>query len=442
MNATGTFPFPCPALSRATVFNLPYTVKVYGTEYGADRLANIRLSRSLSGKGFDGISTACFSCDIYTETVFSEGASVVFDGYLLPTFYIASQSHSGGVSHIECYDCCKNLDIPFNYSNYEQFEKKEDGSYDESKAKWYPTSQVIGDIANQCGFAGSSPSVSRIDSLCYLDFKGKSCRQILEMVSKIGVGRFSANSDNQLIFTPFYPDRSGFSIAEIDRTEIQLRGTKTISGIVAEDEVYGGIYSSGASWKNSERISGRRITAEIAASMTSQILGSGGSYEYNGWECPAAIVSMPYNIGDCIAYDGKLLPILEISCNFTALGIIAAMSAPAADTSFSEYQDLYSRQLDGTVKLDRVFGCSRITRDGVKLVCGDSEEYGFKTFAGGLAEFGGAMLDSVMPDEIVTVSETDTAVEQRIVYGGKTYTLKYTKDGTKKSNISFTEVVV
>ena len=91
-------------------------------------MANIRLSRSLSGKGFDGVSTTCFSCDIYTDTVFSEGASVIFEGYLLPTFYIASQSHSDGVSHIECYDCCKNLDVLFDYSGYEQFEKKSDGT--------------------------------------------------------------------------------------------------------------------------------------------------------------------------------------------------------------------------------------------------------------------------------------------------------------------------
>ena len=101
--------------------------------------------------------------------------------------------------------------------------------------------------------------------------------------------------------------------------------------------------------------------------MVSQILGSGGSYVYSGWECSSAIVSMPYNIGDCIAYGGKVLPILDISCDFTDLGIIAAMSAPAADTSFSEYQDLWSRQMDGTVKLDRVFGCSVTTVTGAGL---------------------------------------------------------------------------
>lgn len=342
-------------------------MKIYGAEYGADRLANIKLSRSLNGKGFDGVSTSCFSCDIYTDTVFSEGASVVFDGYLLPTFYITSQSHSDGVSHIECYDCCKNLDIPFDYSGYEQFEKNEDGTYDESSPKFYPTSQIIGDVASQCGFAGSAPSASRMVQLCYNDFKGRSCRKILEDVSKAEVGWWSANSDNKLIFTPFSPDKTGFVIADDDRAEIQLRGTKTISGIVAEDEIYGGIYSSGAAWKNSERLSGRRLNAEMAAMMTSQILGSGGSFEYNGWECSAAIVSMPYNIWDCISYNNKALPILDISCDFTALGIIAAMSAPAADTSFSEYQDLYSRQLDGTLRLDRVFGCSVATVGGMGL---------------------------------------------------------------------------
>ena len=330
-------------------------------------MANIRLSRSLSGKGFDGVSTTCFSCDIYTDTVFSEGASVIFEGYLLPTFYIASQSHSEGVSHIECYDCCKNLDVPFDYSGYEQFEKKSDGTYDESKAKWYPTSGILGAIANQCGFSSSSPAVSRLTQMCYNDFKGKTCRQILEDVAKVEVGHW-LDSDDHLVFSAFSPSKTGFEIAENDRTEIQLRGSKTISGIVAEDEIYGGVYSSGQPWKYSERISGRYLTAEKAAAMVAQILGSGGSYVYNGWECSSAIVSMPYNIGDCIAYGGKVLPILDISCDFTDLGIIAAMSAPAADTSFSEYQDLWSRQMDGTVKLDRVFGCAVMCQGGFGLV--------------------------------------------------------------------------
>ena len=298
----------------------------------------------------------------------------MFEGYLLPTFYIASQSHSDGVSHIECYDCCKNLDVPFDYSGFEQFEYTydDDGNkiVDESKAMMYPTSNILGALASQCGFASSSPSASRLPQMCYLEFKGKTCRQILEDVSKVEVGYWCANSDNQLVFSAFSPNRTGMEIAENDRTEIQLRGSKTISGIVAEDEIYGGIYSSGQPRKNSERISGRYLTAVKAAAIVSQILGSGGSYVYNGWECSSAIVSMPYNIGDCIAYGGRALPILDISCDFTDLGIIAAMSAPAADTSFSEYQDLWSRQIDGTVKLDRVFGCSVATVGGVGFCLG------------------------------------------------------------------------
>ena len=295
----------------------------------------------------------------------------MFDGYLLPTFYIASQSHSNGVSHIECYDCCKNLDIPFDYSGYEQFEIiiDEDGNktVDESKPEFYPTSQVLGDIAAQCGFAASSPSASRLPQMCYLDFKGKTCRQILEDVSKIEVGWWIASGDNSLVFVRFTPDKTGAEIAENERSEIQLKGTKNITGIVAEDEIYGGIYDSGSGWRNSERISARYRTVENASSMAAQILGDGGCYVYCGWECSEAIISYPYNIGDCVSYGGYALPVLDISCDFTALGIIAAMSAPAADTSFSEYQDLYSRQLDGSLKLDRVFGCSVATVGGIGL---------------------------------------------------------------------------
>ena len=94
---------------------------------------------------------------------------------------------------------------------------------DTSKAMWYPTSQVLGDIANQCGFEVSSPSASRMDKLCYNDIKGKSCRQILEDISKLEVGWWITNGDNRLAFVPFSPNKTGFEIAENDRSEIQLR---------------------------------------------------------------------------------------------------------------------------------------------------------------------------------------------------------------------------
>ena len=54
--------------------------------------------RSLEGKGFDGVATTEFSCDVWSSVPFIEGSKVTFNGYLLPDFYIAQQSYSGGVA--------------------------------------------------------------------------------------------------------------------------------------------------------------------------------------------------------------------------------------------------------------------------------------------------------------------------------------------------------
>ena len=277
-----------------------------------------------------------------------EGQAVTFNGFELPTFYIASQDYKGGVASITAYDLCKNLDIPFDYSDYTQF--NEDGS-----AKRYSTSLIVSAAANQCGFSSGGYS-GRTAQLCYNDFAGKTCRAILEDLSKADVGHWQ-DSGGVLAFVPFSAPSSGLAAPDSgSRTEIVRRGTKVITGIYALDEIYGTEYSTGSSWAHTERLSGRYLSEETVQQMTSQILGSGGKYDYHGWES-TALTDYLYNIGDHIAYDGDLLPVLSADNSFTALGIVAALSAPAADGSFSEYHDLYSREIDGKLSLGKSYGC-------------------------------------------------------------------------------------
>lgn len=71
-----------------------------------------------------------------------------------------------------------------------------------------------------------------------------------------------------------------------------------------------------------------------------------------------------YNLGDCVLYDGKNLPVLSADFLFTAAGKIASLSAPEADSSFSEYHDLYSRQIEERAKLGKSYGCFFVGADG------------------------------------------------------------------------------
>lgn len=318
------------------------------------------------------MATTEFSCDVWSAVPFIEGSKVTFNGYLLPDFYIAQQSYSGGVASITAYDLCKNLDIPFDYSGYDQFEYTydDDGNkvFDESKAKRYPTSQIVGAIADQCGFTEGGYS-GRMAQLCYQDFAGKTCRVILSDLSHNDVGYWH-DGGGVLAFVPFSAPSSGLDMpAESDRTEIIRRGTKHITNIYATDEAYGNDYASGSDWRHTERISGRYLTEAAVQQMVSQIVGSGGEYAYHGWECSQVITDYLYNIGDFIAYGGDKLPVLSVDFDFTGLGIVADVSAPEADCSFSEYHDLYSRAIEKRVKLGQKHGCMMFGENGLSFVC-------------------------------------------------------------------------
>lgn len=140
------------------------------------------------------------------------------------------------MASVTAYDLCKNLDIPFDCGGYEQFDEK-------GKALWYPTTQIVSDIAHQCGF-GSGGYSGRISQLCYNDIS-RSCRQILEDLSHNDVGRWQ-DSGGILAFVPFSPDGSGLDLPdENGRSEVVLRGEKIITGIYAADEIYGTEYSTG-----------------------------------------------------------------------------------------------------------------------------------------------------------------------------------------------------
>ena len=281
----------------------------------------------------------------------NEGEEVVFNSFSssLPTFNAVETSQRNGVLTITAYDKLNNVNIPFDYTGYTQFDEHD-------AVKWYPTSQIVGAVASQCGLIGASFSPSRMSELCYQDFAGKSCGEILTEISRAEVGYWYQTYNDRLAFRPFSPSDTGIEISAEDRAEIVLDGTKAIKGIYAEDTVYGTEYGTSAPWQNTEVLKGRYLTQEMAESMTSQIIGSRGQYDYHGWSCSDMLVSGIYDIGDYIGYNGYALPILNADYRFTELGIIAAFSAPKADTSYAGYTDIYQRMLSGAIPYDRSLG--------------------------------------------------------------------------------------
>ena len=98
---------------------------------------------------------------------------------------------------------------------------------------------------------------------------------------------------------------------------------------------------------------------------------------------------------------------------------------------------MLTRQINQRIADNKTYGNTLISGSGgLKFTDRDGNSYGFNTASGGVTEYDGAMMDSVMPDKIEKVSDT----ERRITYGGKTYSLTYDDDGTQKTNIKLVEV--
>lgn len=298
------------------------------------------------------MATSSLSFDVYSELdVFTSGSSVTLDTMNLPTFYIDTVTSEGNVYHVTAYDKCKDVDIPFDYSNY-------------SLGNYYPTSQIVSAIASQCGFTSGSGGSSAVPNLGYLDLKGMSCRQILEELAKANCGWWEA-SGTSLVFSSFSPSGVGTAIAADDRTEIKLGGTKTISAIYAHDDLYNTDYqTASAGFRNTEIMSGRYLTQAVAQSVASTILGGGGSYAYQGWDISAASVLGVYGLGEFVSGAGMILSERYIFDQ----EIVATLGAPAPDLSFSQYSSLHQRQIDARAQLDCRYNTAQLTQDGLYAI--------------------------------------------------------------------------
>jgi hypothetical protein len=354
-----------------TVFSWEVLITVDGVHrFDESVLSDITFSRSVGNKALRGIVTQCLTFKAYsaTDLGITEGAAVRISlgSENFPTFYAASVERDGDVYSITAYDCCKNLDVQFDYSQYDQFDSS--GKKTSDHVMWYTTGTVLGDLAHQCGFASSSPSISRRPRMRYLDFAEKTCRQILEDISVAECGHWECSTDNKLVFVAFDPDLSGnsFTVDEEDRSEIHVRGVKTISDTFSEDETYGKITKqTNTDWKNTEIISGRYMNAANAAAVAAQILGHGGSYVYTGWD--AQIITEHIRpLNSSIYYGSGYLPCYEQSYRIAPV-MVASFSAAKPDNSYTQYQSLYARQIAGKVTLGRSMGNFFLTETGSGL---------------------------------------------------------------------------
>ena len=188
--------------------------------------------------------------------------------------------------------------------------------------------------------------------------------------------------------------------------------------------------------KNIHEISNSLITESIAENLAAKIL----PFEYVPVNFNAVLNGNvdPYGT---VTVGNDNYTVTNISINLCADGAVASLSAPVISESSSAYNNLLTRRINQRIAANKTYGNTLISGSGgLEFVDRDGNSYGFNTASGGVTEYAGAMMDSVMPDKIEKITNSSGQAERRITYGGKTYALTYDDDGTQKTNIKLVEV--
>lgn len=346
----------------STIFNLAYTLSINGTVYTASDFADMVYSISCDKGGIQGIATGCLTFRLYSaiDIDLTKGTAVLFSG-VNTTFYIDKADKNGHIYNVTAYDKCKNVDREFDTSEYSQYDAQ-------GNIKWYETDLVCGDIAHQCGYTDASAgriSYTEVVSMCFNDFHGKTCRQILDELSNAGVG-FWQDAGSTLSFWEYGRPYGGTIISPDKRTEINVKDGGLVTGVYAS---YGldpnQEYVSGTAGHRVD-VSGRYMSADQAEYVAADAIMKGGAWTWYEWHVASAVVQNLIQLGNAIVYDGKKLYIHSARYRFGA-DIIAEFSAGAAP--IGEYKSKAERQIGYCLKRDENNGGVQITREcGLVLV--------------------------------------------------------------------------
>lgn len=378
-----------------TVFSFSnLTLTIDGTSYTAEYLSNVTISKNIDGIGTSGISTTMLSGNVYTSNRFSQGAHVAvsYKDWEFPDYYIDDSDFNGTSVHITAYDLCKNLDLPFDTSNYTQYEEpassenetvnnenngdSSSSSSSESsttskknkkkKEKEYDTSLVLNDLANQAGFSGNS-NVSRILKIKYSDLTG-SMRTVLQRLSEADCGVWYCGNDNHLKFAAFGSSSSAATINEGEHSPIIEKSMKRIYAIYAEDTRNSYIYKfGGGDYTNTLFLSGDYLQESVVQAIAEQIYGTdGGYYDYLAFSVDKAIISSNIEVCGQAYFPGKETPYhcTSITISFGALCAVASLSSAQINESKASYADKMKRLLEQRLKLNTVYGNWFVNKNG------------------------------------------------------------------------------
>lgn len=450
--------------------------------------ADIQIKYSVDGYGISGIITPQLnfsvpSCE-YDDTsdLFPAGAQVILtcsDGTDIPKFYVSSRSYSGAKLNFVCYDRSYTTDreIAIPDSMFDKVDTEtstdvtdknnsgdetvstvtaeadeEDDDRDDS-SDTIGISKLMSMITAMCGYVGYSDTTGIIGSVITKakksDVKGKTCRNILDELSRACCGVWLLQNDTGTgdvrgTLTLISVDSGFGTVFTAEKyADVYVGGTKRFGKITLTNGSES--YSAGTS---SSAFGTLEIETPYASSeLVGVLYGRLKGYTYKAWECSKLLMTSFLPFPSSLITFGTKTDMYVNSCtvSLTSTGIYASVGRNAVSEDETEYRNRTERELIMRYRLGSVMGNTKISKNGIQLVVKDNvnnkeTDYGFKTYEGGIAKFAGVIMDGKMPDKIEKVTNSSGKTERRITYGDKTYSLQYDESGDTKSGITFTEV--
>lgn len=391
------------------------------------------ISQSVSGYGVSGVVTATMT--FVTDSIHasaSENAEVklLCPGSLIqpPLFYVTGRKTSGSVTEWTCCDVCSKTDrlIEFADSDFDTNDK-------------ITISALLTKIHDQSGIGINASGLSALINKTFDKEKcvdGLTIRTVFETLAEAMCG-YWVGVANEIKFINF--GQVVFSAVPTAYKAIDFNGVRSFARVLCTDnEAVYSAYSSGSG--KTLIVSTDYASQELADSILSMMVGSANNYTYQSWSCGKGKVYEWLYVGQ-FQFGTKFLTANSVSMSVSSSGLFFSASANTVDEDEVGYTSEVNRQLKKKLEFDKINGNVAITGKGLYLFengykAKTPEEqkkakYGFKVEKGGVTKYGGAMVDTKLP-EITFKSDAsgfttkygDTSIEYEMSIDGDNLTLK------------------
>lgn len=420
---------------QRTVFSLPeYSIIIGGKEIDPHSIITMKLTRKAEPLPIKGIVSSELYISLYTALSFEPNAKIsisVKSPYPMDfsDHFISRISRRSGVLTIRANDRMRMTENMF------------DDSYFDNKTEPFHTFEVMELLASQCEFTKAARNVFTPSRLYREDIHGKTCHEILTLLSEHTVGIFYCSNENELCFTDFLSWSEEIGINSAESTPVYIHSAKgPFEQVYALNTDTDEIFSSGLPrhFSNILKVRGRLFSQELADSILTRI----HDMKFQAFACSnIPITGAPDGITR-FNFTENDTPFISVTTIVHFGGGRIYGEAMAADIceDESDYIDVTGYELRKRILEGKKYGSAIIGAKGL----GFSSNFGVDTRAAEtdyftaqgdrVIAYDGAVIDKTMPDSIVKLSDTC----RQITYGGTTYQLDYEVDGEgNKTNIKF-----